>query len=167
MNNKGSCNTKVCTIRRSLVYKRPRGLIRWESELRARAVQLTLSGSSCLLCISCRDYGGGQNFLSGGAGSPRAPGLICLLAAVLRLLFCGRKLGRKRYRDTPLKCSAAMQVGIVAPARLLLDTSVHKAPRDQVRPQVRASGTAIGERQGCGPCSYCALPSLDSGFVCG
>ena len=35
------------------------------------------------------------------------PGLIYLLAAVLRLLFRGRKLGRKRYCDTPLKCSAA------------------------------------------------------------
>ena len=38
-------------------------------------------------------------------------------------------------RDTPLKCSAVMQVGIVAPARLLLDASVHKVPHDQVRAQ--------------------------------
>ena len=95
------------------------------------------------------------------------PGLIYLLAAALRLLFCGRKFGRKRYRDTPPKCSAVNQVGSTAPARLLLDTSVHKAPRDQVRAQVQVHGTAIGERQGCGPCSYCALPSLNSGFVCG
>ena len=84
---------------------RPKGLV-VNGEPRARAAQLSdvrliLSPLYLLLRLRWR-----TEFSLWGLALPRAPGLICLLAAVLRLLFCGRKLGRKRYRDTPLKCSA-------------------------------------------------------------
>ena len=77
---------------------RPKGLV-VNGEPRARAAQLSdvrliLSPLYLLLRLRWR-----TEFSLWGLALPRAPGLICLLAAVLRLLFCGRKLGRKRYRD--------------------------------------------------------------------